>query len=76
MRFSADGSAPLGRMVLVDALQDDEGRVWTLDTPTFLRAHDRLRMTDELVVERPNGEQIRLAGGFGWVCHGRGRPPR
>ncbi|MEU7698203.1 hypothetical protein [Streptomyces sp. NPDC039028] len=78
MRLIADGSSPLPRAVLVDALEHDDGSTFAPESPLFLAAGDRLRFEGgTLVVLRDGGVRHVLVGDWSWRCHVRPahRPP-
>ncbi|MET9542807.1 hypothetical protein ABZY16_35815 [Streptomyces sp. NPDC006553] len=69
MRIIADGSTPLSRAVLVDALESDDGLTFEPASPLFLAAGDRLRFEgDVLVVLRDGGVRHALVGDRHWRC--------
>ncbi|MFD3993534.1 hypothetical protein [Streptomyces sp. NPDC058583] len=75
MRIIADGSTPLSRTVLVDALEHDDGYTFEPASPLFLAAGDRLRFEGgALVVLRDGGVRHDLVGDWYWRC--RIRPTR
>ncbi|MFJ7986036.1 hypothetical protein [Streptomyces sp. NPDC096351] len=78
MRLIADGSSPLPRAVLVDALEHDDGSTFAPASPLFLAAGDRLRFEGgTLVVLRDGGMRHDVVGDRSWRCRVRPahRPP-
>ncbi|MFV6027010.1 hypothetical protein [Streptomyces sp. NPDC056264] len=78
MRLIADGSTPLPRAVLVDALEHDDGYTFEPASPVFLAAGDQLRFEGGgLVVLRDGGVRHDLVGDWYWRCRVRPahRPP-
>ncbi|MEV7376214.1 hypothetical protein AB0O51_35655 [Streptomyces sp. NPDC090301] len=75
MRLIADGSTPLPRAVLVDALEHDDGHTFEPASPLFLAAGDRLRFEGgALVVLREGGKRHDLVGDRYWRCRVRPAP--
>ncbi|MFF3842654.1 hypothetical protein [Streptomyces sp. NPDC001930] len=69
MRIIADGSTPLSRAALADALENDDGLTFEPTAPLFLAAGDRLRFEDDaLVVLRDGGVRHDLLGDWYWRC--------
>ncbi|NXY97209.1 hypothetical protein HYE82_23100 [Streptomyces sp. BR123] len=69
MRLTADGTTPIVRTVLVDALRTDDGYAFEPAKPLFLSAGDRIAFEGAgLFVTRADGARLTRAGHWSARC--------